>query len=72
LREQLARSTEQIEKLTEERDSLAAQVEELKRRVAELLEERDKNSRNSNKPPSSDALGERRKIRKKKKPTGRN
>lgn len=50
---------------------LEAQVKELTQLVAELKEERNKNSRNSNKPPSSDALGERRKIRKARKPSGR-
>jgi len=57
--------------LRERNAVLAAQVKELTRKVTELLEERTKNSQNSNKPPSSDGLGERRKIRKKKKPTGR-
>lgn len=62
---------EENDRLQEQNATLAAQVEELNRRVAELLEERGKNSRNSNKPPSSDGLGDRRQIRKPKKPTGR-
>lgn len=62
---------ENNEKLVGQNKKLAAQVEKLTRKVAELIEEQDKNSRNSNKPPSSDGFGDRRKIRKKKKPTGR-
>ena len=63
--------TEQNASLVAQNEKLATQVEELALRVKDLLEDRDKNSRNSNKPPSSDGLGDRRKIRKQKKPTGR-
>lgn len=56
--------TQQVEELTARCAALAQQVEDLSR-------ERNKNSSNSNKPPSSDKLGDRRSIRKPKKPTGR-
>lgn len=59
------------QKLLEQNQKLTGQVELLTRQVAELKKELDKNSRNSNEPPSKDRLGERGKIRKKKKPTGR-
>ena len=71
LTDQNAKLTEQNERLSDQNDRLVARVEELMRKVGELAEERDKNSRNSNKPPSSDNFGDRKKIRKKKKPTGR-
>ena len=57
--------------LTKQNEKLAARVDELSRAVAKLIQEQDKNSRNSNKPPSSDNFGDRQEIRKKKKPTGR-
>lgn len=60
-----------IERLITQNDRLMERVAEVNRKVAEPTAKRDENSRNSNKPPSSDGLGERRKIRKKKKPTGR-
>jgi transposase len=63
----LARNDElqqQVELLTARCEALSTQVEELKR-------EKNKNSSNSGKPPSSDNLGERRSIRKPKKPTGK-
>ena len=57
--------------LRADNEALEAKVEELTRLVAEMAKERDQNSRNSNKPPSSDGLGDRRRIRKRKMPTGR-
>lgn len=51
---------------------LKKQNDELRKQVEELNRKLNQNSSNSNKPPSSDGLGDRRKIRKKKKPTGRN
>jgi transposase len=54
----------QVEETKQENIELNKQVEKLTRKLNE-------NSSNSNKPPSSDGLGERRKIRKPKKPTGR-
>jgi transposase len=67
----LAKAVARNAELDKQNAELRAQVEVLTQRVNALLEERDKNSRNSNKPPSSDGLGERRNIRKPKKPTGR-
>jgi transposase len=55
---------EQVEQLTARCEALAKQVEEFQR-------DKKRNSSNSNKPPSSDGLSERRKIRKPKKSTGR-
>ena len=63
----LARNTE----LAEQVEKLKALCETQAKQIEELLRERDKNSSNSNKPPSSDNLGERRSIRKRKKPTGK-
>lgn len=63
----LARNTE----LTRENEELRAQVEALAQQVEALSRERNKNSSNSNKPPSSDNLNDRRKIRRRKKRTGR-
>jgi len=71
LTDQNATLTDQNARLTDQNERLVARVEELMRKVAELAEEQNKNSRNSNKPPSSDSFGDRRKIRRKKKPTGR-
>jgi len=64
----LARNAE----LTQQVAVLTARCEALAKRVEELTHEKNRNSSNSNKPPSSDGLGDRRKIRKPKKPTGRN
>ena len=63
----IARNAELLERNAE----LTEQNTRLTRQVAELSKDRGKNSRNSNKPPSSDSLKDRRKIRKRKKPTGR-
>ena len=63
----LARNAE----LTRQVEELKAQNEVLAKQVEELTRERNKNSSNSNKPPSSDGLSERRSIRKAKKPTGK-
>lgn len=59
------------QKLIEQNQKLTDQIKQLTQQVAELKKELDKNSRNSNQPPSQDKLGERQKIRKKKKSTGR-
>ena len=59
-----AELTRLVEELTARCEALAKQVEELTR-------ERDKNSSNSSKPPSSDNLSDRRSIRKPKKPSGK-
>ncbi len=63
----LARNVELSDQVTE----LTARCEALAKQVEALTRERDKNSSNSNKPPSSDKLGARRSIRKRKKPTGK-
>lgn len=63
----LARNAE----LTEKVEELAARCEVLANQVEELTRARNRNSSNSNKPPSSDGLGDRRKIRRRKKPTGK-
>jgi transposase len=63
----LARNTE----LTQQVEQLKALCETQAKQIEELLRERNKNSSNSNKPPSSDSLGDRRSIRKGKKPTGK-
>ena len=62
---------EENQKIVKQNQKLANQVQQLTQQVAELKKNRIKNSRNSNQPPSQDKLGERQKIRKKKKPTGR-
>ena len=59
-----AELTEQVAELTVRCEALAKQVEELTR-------ERNKNSSNSSKPPSSDNLGDRRSIRRRKKRSGK-
>lgn len=59
-----AELTEQVQALTERCEVLAKQVEE-------LTQERNKNSSNSHKPPSSDNPSERRSIRKPKKRSGK-
>lgn len=59
-----AELTRQVQELAERCEAQAKQIEE-------LLRERNQNSSNSNKPPSSDGLSDRRRIRKGKKPTGR-
>lgn len=58
-------------KLTREIEELRAQNETLTKRVEALTRERNKNSSNSNKPPSSDNFSDRKKIRRRKKRTGR-
>jgi transposase len=63
----LARNAE----LTQQVEELTARCEVLVKQVEKLTHERNKNSSNSNKPPSSDNLGERRWIRKRKKPSGK-
>jgi len=65
LKEQLA-AGEMLNKI------LIAKITELIRKVEELTRKLNENSSNSQKPPSSDSLSERRKFRKKKKPTGYN
>lgn len=57
--------------LARENEELRAQIAALAKQVEALTRELDKNSSNSSKPPSSDNLGERRKIRRRKKPTGK-
>lgn len=59
------------EELARENEELRAQIEALSKQVETLTRERNKNSSNSNKPPSSDNLGDRRKIRRRKKSTGK-
>jgi len=71
LTEQRQKQETLFERLITQNDQLMERVEELTRKVAELTAKRDENSRNSNKPPSSDGLGDRKNIRKEKKPTGR-
>jgi transposase len=60
-----------LKELKQQIDETKQENNELKKQVEELTRKQNENSSNSNKPPSSDGLGERRKIRKKKKPTGR-
>lgn len=47
---------EQIESLTEQIESLTKQIGELTCQIRELTEQKNKNSKNSSKPPSSDGL----------------
>jgi transposase len=61
-----------VTELTKQLNELKARNDDLAKQVVELTRKLNENSSNSNKPPSSDGLGDRRKIRKKKKPTGRN
>ena len=63
----VARNAELVQQVQD----LTARCEALAKQVAELTREQNKNSSNSHKPPSSDGLGDRRSIRKPKKPTGR-
>ncbi|MEK7706218.1 MAG: DUF6444 domain-containing protein, partial [Myxococcota bacterium] len=67
----IARLEAQLEASLAANRRLAVLAGDLVARVEELTRELGKNSSNSAKPPSSDALGERRKIRKKKLKTGR-
>ena len=71
LKEENERLAKQLAEMATQNELLATQVAELTRQVAELVKAQNKNSRNSNSPPSGDGLSERKKIRKKKKPTGR-
>lgn len=57
--------------LARENEELRTQVQTLTKQVEALTRERNKNSSNSNKPPSSDSFSDRKKIRRRKKPTGR-
>lgn len=63
----LARNAE----LTEQVQELTARCEALAKQVDELIRERNKNSSNSNKPPSSDNISDRRSIRRRKKRSGK-
>lgn len=63
-----AKLVEEQAKLVEEQ---AKQLEEQAKKIDELTRQVNKNSSNSHKPPSSDALGKRRSIRKAKKPSGK-
>ena len=60
-----------IKHLSEQNAILSEQIIALQKQVEELTRLLNKNSSNSHKPPSSDGLGKRKSIRKKKKPTGR-
>jgi transposase len=62
---------QRIEELIVRNEELVARNEELEKRIKDLEREKNKNSSNSHKPPSSDPIGKRRTIRKKKRKTGR-
>jgi transposase len=60
-----------VSELHRKLDTLDTQKKALEERVCEAERAQKQNSSNSHKPPSSDRLGERRQIRRKKKPTGK-
>ena len=62
---------ETVSELHHKLDESDAQKMSLEKRVSKIEREQKQNSRNSHKPPSSDSLGDRRQIRKRKQPTGR-
>jgi transposase len=69
--EEIARLRGQLEVSQSANRKLLALVGDLANRVEDLTRELGKNSSNSAKPPSSDALADRRNIRKAKPPSGR-
>ena len=78
LEAELEKRDGQIAQWIAERESKDAEIKMLtelvailKEQVEALRRDQNRNSRNSSKPPSSDALGSRRTTRRKKKPTGR-
>ena len=59
LMEQIAQLTKQISDLTAQNSELTAKITELQQTIKELEEKKNKNSKNSSKPPSSDGYSKK-------------